>query len=109
MSNNIPRPSIMDFVNRFKDWQSQRQSEEALMTDLLIYTEQNERESRAVIEKLQSQLKDATLDLEDARKSRRDMQQQLMLAGAKVSEVTMLANRNPYIIVLIDGDGMIVS
>ena len=72
---------------------------------------------------------DTQLDLEDSKRSRRELQQQLnkisqmndqssadcdqmrvqLMPHRELSELTLLQNRNPYIMVLVDGDGMIVS
>jgi hypothetical protein len=77
---------------------------------------------------LAKELEDAQLDLEDARRSRREMQQQLSITNQRLNQFNLdnenlkvalfhslvissnvTQNRNPYIIVLIDGDGMIVG
>ena len=62
---------------------------------------------------LRKQVEDANLDLDDARRSRRDLQLQLNSARQMMEQSTTdadsMRNRNPYIQVLIDGDGMIVS
>jgi hypothetical protein len=78
--------------------------------------------------RLAKELEDAQLDLDDAKRSRRDLQHQLNIAMQRMDQSTLdadsmrvrcspevepllifLQNRNPYIQVLIDGDGMIVS
>jgi len=82
-------------------------------------------------QQLRKELDDAHLDLDDARRSRREMQQQLQFAMQRMEQSegdrdnmrvsfdawdmggngadVVVQNRNPYIQVLIDGDGMIVS
>lgn len=57
-------------------------------------------------------MQDAQLDIDDARRSRRELQQKLNMAlqslGQANSDIEAMRLRNPYIQVLIDGDGMIV-
>ena len=47
------------------------------LQDLLIYSESIERELRTQNDSLSARLRDSELDLDDAKKSRRDLQQQL--------------------------------
>ncbi|RDL35457.1 Uncharacterized protein BP5553_07388 [Venustampulla echinocandica] len=113
MAANLPPMAIMDFVQRFQNLQLQRNSSDELIKDLLIYCEHVESSLRHENARLGKELEDAQLDLDDARKSRRDLQMQLNLANARVGQSTAdcesMRNRNPYITVLIDGDGMIFS
>ncbi|KAK0652071.1 hypothetical protein B0T16DRAFT_94073 [Cercophora newfieldiana] len=104
---------IMDFVQRFRTIQMQRHSSEELIQDLLVYAESVESKLRTENQNLISQLRDAELDLTDATKSRRELQQQLQLAEGQstilLQENTHLKNHNPYILVLIDGDGLLFA
>jgi hypothetical protein len=80
--------------------------------------------------KLRGELIDTQLDLDDAKKSRRELQQQVNLLTQRMGQSTAESeyikvcvylqldrskyllfgqNRNPYIMVLVDGDGLIVS
>lgn len=83
------------------------------MQDLLIYTEHTESALRQENARLAKALEDAQLDLDDARKSRRELQQNMRDAEKRIGQVSIdyegIRSRNPYIIVLIDGDGMVVS
>ncbi|KAF4625676.1 hypothetical protein G7Y89_g12489 [Cudoniella acicularis] len=113
MAASLPPMAIMDFVQRFQALQLQRDTSDELIKDLLIYCERVESGLRHENSRLAKELEDAQLDLEDARKSRRDLQLQLNLATARMGQFNAdcdsMRNRNPYIMVLIDGDGMIVG
>lgn len=113
MAQSPPSIDIMDFVQRFQALQIQRDSSDGLIKDLLIYCEQTERSLRHENARLAKDLEDANLDLDDARRSRRDLQQKLNYAETRMGQANAdfdtLMNRNPYIIVLIDGDGMIFN
>jgi len=103
--------AIMEFVQRFQDLQLQRDTSDELIKDLLIYCERVETGLRHENQRRTQELQDAQLDLDDARRSRREMQQQLNITSQRLGQYNMdnenLKNRNPYIMVLIDGDGMI--
>jgi hypothetical protein len=76
----------------------------------LIYSERVESSLKQEVAHLQSQLHDANLDLADATKSRRDLQQQVHQVEARNTSISQnnqhLKNTNSYVIVLIDGDGL---
>ncbi|KAK5662850.1 hypothetical protein OQA88_6261 [Cercophora sp. LCS_1] len=109
---------IVDFVHRFQQIQSQRHSSEQLIEDILVYVENVDSTLRNENNQLASQLRDSDLDLADARNSRREFQQKLQAAEstnetllaqiaqlkAQISQVKL---HNPYILVLIDGDGLL--
>ncbi|KAK0634678.1 hypothetical protein B0T17DRAFT_586418 [Bombardia bombarda] len=102
---------IMDFVQRFQNLQLRRDSSDDLIKDLLVYSEGVESGLREENHKLLTQLRDTQLDLADATKSRRDLQQELLQledrASTFLGENNLLKNNNPYVIVLIDGDGLL--
>ncbi|KAK0626776.1 hypothetical protein B0T14DRAFT_534862 [Immersiella caudata] len=104
---------ILDFVQRFRALQMQTHSRDDLIQDLLVYAEGVESKLRTENQNLISQLRDAELDLTDATKSRRELQQQLQLSENQsnilLQENTHLKNHNPYVLVLIDGDGLLFS
>jgi hypothetical protein len=97
--------------------------------DLIVYSESVDATLRAENAKLVSRLRDTELDLEDATKSRRDLQQQVqqleIYREAVLQDVNYLKvaplpendghcslslqNSNPYVVVLIDGDCLLVS
>ncbi|CAG8956939.1 hypothetical protein HYFRA_00011989 [Hymenoscyphus fraxineus] len=112
-ANGMPPMAIMDFVQRFQALQMQRDNSDELIKDLLIYCEGVERRLGSENALLRKELEDAQLDLDDARKSRRDLQLQLNVANTRMGQINgdcdSLRNRNPYIMVLIDGDGMIFN
>jgi hypothetical protein len=103
---------ILDFVQRFRALQMQTHSRDDLIQDLLVYAEGVESKLRTENQNLISQLRDAELDLTDATKSRRELQQQLQLSENQsnilLQENAHLKNHNPYVLVLIDGDGLLV-
>lgn len=74
-------PSLLEFVGRYKTVEANRKQEVDLIKELLIYTENVERTLRAENKTLEGRLNDTYLDLEDARKSRRELQQQMLMAG----------------------------
>jgi hypothetical protein len=96
--------------------------------DLIVYSESVDVSLRAENAKLASRLRDTELDLEDATKSRRDLQQQVqqleVYREAVLQDVNYLKvapllkddghcllslqNSNPYVVVLIDGDCLLV-
>ncbi|PSR83236.1 hypothetical protein BD289DRAFT_288255 [Coniella lustricola] len=100
---------IYDFVQRFQQLQLQRDSHDDLIKDILVYSERTESSLRSENEVLREQFKNATLDLADATKSRRVLQQQVEELRQSISYITSktehLKNHNPYVVVLIDGDG----
>lgn len=113
MATNIPQSAIMNFVQRFRELEVRRDTGNELIKDLLLYSESVETSLRQENTQLAKSLENAQLDLEDARQSRREMQLKLNAATARAGqfgqELDTMRNRNPYIIVLIDGDGMIFN
>jgi hypothetical protein len=75
----------------------------------LIYCERIERELRDENDHLRKEIQDANLDLEDARRSRRELQQKLNIATQHMNFSKASMEKNPYIQVLIDGDGMVFN
>lgn len=100
---------ILDFVQRFQQLQLQRDTSDELIKDLLIYCEHVESSLRQENQHLRGQINDANLDLADATKSRRELQQRVKELEHQVGFVSMdnehLKNYNPYVVVLIDADG----
>ncbi|KAK3683924.1 hypothetical protein B0T22DRAFT_501279 [Podospora appendiculata] len=103
--------NIMEFVQRFQTLQMHRDSYDELIKDLLVYSERIETGLRSENHSLATQLHDANLDLSDATKSRRDLQEQLHQLEAQTNSLSQenihLKNNNPYVVVLIDGDGLL--
>ncbi|KAG7285475.1 hypothetical protein NEMBOFW57_010103 [Staphylotrichum longicolle] len=103
-----PSASIAEFVRRFRDLSVQRDSQESLIKDLIVYSESIESTLRAELANVLSKLRDTELDLEDATRSRRDLQQQVqqleVYREAVLQDNNFLKVANPYVVVLIDGD-----
>ncbi|GAP92877.2 putative c-x8-c-x5-c-x3-h zinc finger protein [Rosellinia necatrix] len=99
--------SIMDFVQRYRDYEGRRDSTHELIKDLMIYAERVESANNH----LALQVTGLTMDLEDATKSRRLLQHHLQDVEERMGSVSLdnnqLKNRNPYVLLLIDGDGLI--
>ncbi|KAI0537018.1 hypothetical protein GGR58DRAFT_473164 [Xylaria digitata] len=103
--------SIMDFVQRYRDYEGRREQTHELIKDLMIYAEHVESTLRAENSRLVQQLREATMDLENATTSRRQLQHRLQDVEERMGFVSLgnsqLKIRNPYVLVLIDGDGLI--
>ncbi|KAK1765554.1 hypothetical protein QBC33DRAFT_579667 [Phialemonium atrogriseum] len=101
----------MDFVQRFQAIQLHRDTSDELIKDLLIYSERTETSLRQENQRLHNELSDARLDIADATKSRRELQQQIQQLEKRIGAVSQdnqhLKSHNPYVIVLIDGDGIL--
>ncbi|KAI8258074.1 hypothetical protein K4K58_003558 [Colletotrichum sp. SAR11_239] len=95
---------IMDFVGRYQTLQGYQAASDQLMKDLLIYAKEIERTIGEENRILKQKLRNAELDLDHATISRREMQQ--TLSGLE-SDNNYLKNRNPYVLILIDGDGLL--
>jgi hypothetical protein len=122
-----PNPQYMEgFIQRFRQLEAHKDLSNSLIRDILTYCDQLEQRNVQLIQ----QQNDDKLELDDARRSRRDLQRELVMAnqtieryntsydlfrvgGRLVADTAYLTNplqnRNPYVMVLIDGDGMIVS
>lgn len=76
-----------------------------------MYTEQVESAMRTQNNQLSQQLREQSMDLDAARNSRRQLQLRLQEIEEHMGFVSLdnekLKNRNPYVFVLIDGDGLI--
>ncbi|KAI3320608.1 C-x8-C-x5-C-x3-H type zinc finger protein-like protein [Xylariaceae sp. AK1471] len=112
MAMGSPRAtSIMDFVQRYRDYEQHRDATHEMIKDLMIYAEHIESTMREENSRLIQQLRELTMDLDDATKSRRQLQHRLQDVEERMGFVSLdndkLKNRNPYVLVLIDGDGLI--
>ncbi|KAK4167418.1 hypothetical protein QBC43DRAFT_255852 [Cladorrhinum sp. PSN259] len=103
-------PKIVDFVQRFQALQGVRDSQEDLIRDLLVYAEGVQSALQAENMALVNKLQELQLDLEDATRSRRELQQHLQQMETHKSDIILengrLKDTNPYVVVLIDGDGL---
>ncbi|KAK8107529.1 CCCH zinc finger DNA binding protein [Apiospora kogelbergensis] len=103
--------SIMDFIPRYREYQTQKDRTECLIKDLMIHCEHIESTLRKENHDLQTELRHTQLDYEDATKSRRELQEQMKELRYQLDSVSQdnnsLKQRNPYVLALIDGDGLI--
>ncbi|KAI1178181.1 C-x8-C-x5-C-x3-H type zinc finger protein-like protein [Nemania sp. FL0916] len=106
--------SIMDFVQRYRDYEGQRDATHELIKDLMIYAERIESTMRAENSRLVQQLREMSMDLEDATESRRQLQHRLQgledqtrIYSPDNDRQKVSLNQRPYVLVLIDGDGLI--
>ncbi|KAK4224967.1 hypothetical protein QBC38DRAFT_484111 [Podospora fimiseda] len=115
-------PELMGFVQRYqtlrgyldsedelvKDllqrYQTLRVSEDELIKDLLVYSEGVHSSLQSKNSALIKQLQDLQLDFDSTTRQRRELQQRLQLVQAEKAE---LLGANPYVVVLIDGDGLL--
>lgn len=106
-------PNLMDFYQRFTTLQAHQDTSAALIKDLILYCEHVETGLGRENGRLAKELQDAQLDLDDARRSRRKLQTELgdmqQRFGQAAIDVDNMKNRNPYVMLLIDGDGMIFN
>jgi hypothetical protein len=122
-----PNAQYMEgFIQRFRQLEAHKDLSNSLIRDILTYCDQLEQRNAQLVQ----QQNDDKLELDDARRSRRELQRELGLANQTIDRYNIsydlfrvgkrmmadaahptnpLQNRNPYVMVLIDGDGMIVS
>ncbi|KAM0330496.1 hypothetical protein ACHAQA_003440 [Verticillium albo-atrum] len=102
---------LAEFIARFQALKLQRDTSESLIEHLLSYCEKSGEGLRQDNISLRRLLKEIKLELDDAHTSCRDLQQRLQEAEAQVQsakdDVESVKNRNLYVLVLIDGDGLI--
>ncbi|KFY25675.1 hypothetical protein V491_01649 [Pseudogymnoascus sp. VKM F-3775] len=102
---------MAQFLDRYRLIEAQTSDTVTFIKDLLVYIDKLETDLKGENQRLLKELEDAQLDLDDARRSRREMQQQLTATSQRLGQYNTdnesLKNRNPYIIVLVDGDGTI--
>ncbi|KAH6851238.1 hypothetical protein B0I37DRAFT_429791 [Chaetomium sp. MPI-CAGE-AT-0009] len=116
--------AIAEFVRRYQSLSAHRDSQDDLIKDLIVYSELIESNLRAENAKLLGRIRDTELDLEDATRSRRELQQQVQQLEVsrqavlqdnnylKVAPLTWgtgdcslsWQNSNPYVVTLLDGD-----
>ncbi|KAJ9133588.1 CCCH zinc finger dna binding protein [Pleurostoma richardsiae] len=102
--------SFVDFLRRYQGLKQHQDTSDQLIADLLRYCKNVEEDLREENRGLQEKLQNASLDLTDATKSRRALQQNVNKLEAAMSTVVKenehLKNYNPYIVILLDGDGL---
>ncbi|OAA79178.1 CCCH zinc finger DNA binding protein [Akanthomyces lecanii RCEF 1005] len=96
--------NLMNFVNRYNDLMVVRDSTDKLIEGL-------ERALNQETNRLEGELRNCQVDLAEANASRREFEKKLSRyeseMGALYTENKTYKNRNPYIVVLIDGDGLL--
>ncbi|KZL86930.1 c-x8-c-x5-c-x3-h zinc finger protein [Colletotrichum incanum] len=95
---------IMDFVTRYQTLQGYQNASDQLIKDLLIYCKEVQGHYGEENHMLKQELHNAKLDLEHATTRRREMQQALQELDF---DNNYMKNRNPYVLILIDGDGLL--
>ncbi|WYZ37371.1 hypothetical protein EsH8_II_000877 [Colletotrichum jinshuiense] len=95
---------IMEFVGRYQTLQGYQSASDQLIKDLLIYCKELQSQYGDENQILKQELRNTKLDLEHATASRREMQQVLQELDY---DNNYIKNRNPYVLILIDGDGLI--
>ncbi|KAM0651513.1 hypothetical protein ACHAO3_003695 [Verticillium nonalfalfae] len=108
---DVYESDLLGFNHRFQSIREQREASEGLIQELLTYCERTQEGLRQENATLRQQLSESQLDLDDARTTRREFQQRLKAADAHVqsmsAEITNANHRNLYVLVLLDGDGLI--
>ncbi|RSL42912.1 hypothetical protein CEP53_011945 [Fusarium sp. AF-6] len=103
--------ALTDFVQRYQAVQAYENTRDKLLQDLLLYCQGVEESLHQENQQLKIRLHEAELDLHAATKSRRDLQHSLSQAESRIKWVTdqneELKNDAPYLLLLIDGDGLI--
>ncbi|RGP68636.1 c-x8-c-x5-c-x3-h zinc finger [Fusarium longipes] len=103
--------SFNDFVQRYNNIQAYESAKDKLLQDVLIYCKAIESDSDKENQKLKSRLNEVELDLKAATKTRRDLQKSLEEAELQVKwimrENDEIKNTNSYVLILIDGDGLL--
>ncbi|KAK0741915.1 hypothetical protein B0T21DRAFT_121554 [Apiosordaria backusii] len=105
------RQNILSFIQRYQNLVTYQDTQTNLIKDLLVYAESIESTLRAENAELAQRVHDRNLDYEDATRSRRELQQRIHALEGQL-ETAILANdqvknTNSYVVVLIDGDGLI--
>lgn len=103
-------PPSMGYYKRFEALQRHTETRDKLIMELLVYCENIEHQFHEDCSKMAKTIEDLTLDLEDATRTRRDLQRQVDNYNHRIGQFTAdnqnLKNYNPYVMVLIDGDGL---
>ncbi|RYP51268.1 hypothetical protein DL768_003365 [Monosporascus sp. mg162] len=79
---------IMDFLQRYQEYDHQRSRTHEFIKDLMIYAEHVESSLRQENTVLRQELRNTRLDLDDAAQSRRDLQQRLLDVEARMGCVS---------------------
>ncbi|KAF4447780.1 c-x8-c-x5-c-x3-h zinc finger protein [Fusarium austroafricanum] len=100
-----------DFIRRYQALHTTENLREKLLQDVLVYCSQFDNQHKDEVFKLKQKLAETELDLKAATQSRRELQKTLDetedRAKCVLAENNEIKNTNPYILILIDGDGLI--
>ncbi|KAF7541230.1 hypothetical protein G7Z17_g11991 [Cylindrodendrum hubeiense] len=103
--------TFVDLIQRYQTLQAYQDTSGELIKDILVYAQDVESTLRQENSRLNDRLRDTELDLVDATQSRRELQQRERKYESQIqyltSENDSLKNRNPYVLILIDGDGLL--
>ncbi|KAI2464296.1 hypothetical protein F4781DRAFT_413443 [Annulohypoxylon bovei var. microspora] len=96
--------SLYTFLHRYQAYEADKERTHEFIKDLLMYTEGVESRFRKENNRLRQQVTDTHLDLEGSTKKCWELQRRLADMEVRLGYVP---DRNPYVMVLIDGDGLI--
>ncbi|KAH6656213.1 hypothetical protein BKA67DRAFT_590385 [Truncatella angustata] len=103
--------SVTDFVPRYRTYTANRDTTENFIKDLMIYAEHVEVTARQETLALSSQLQAAQYDYDDSVSATRELRTRIKELESQLSflktDSNVLKHRNPYALVLIDGNGLI--
>ncbi|KFY03584.1 hypothetical protein V490_00125 [Pseudogymnoascus sp. VKM F-3557] len=77
---------MAQFLDRYRIIEAQKEDSVTFIKDLLVYIDKLENDLRGENQRLLKELEDAHLDLDDARRSRREMQQQLTATSQQLGQ-----------------------
>ncbi|KAI1213639.1 uncharacterized protein F4807DRAFT_469518 [Annulohypoxylon truncatum] len=95
---------LYSFLNRYHQYEEDKERTHTLIKDLLVYAERTETRLLNENSNIRKQLADTRLDLEGVTKAHKETQRRLADMEVRLGYVP---DRNPYIMVLIDGDGLL--
>ncbi|KAI2624668.1 hypothetical protein GGS26DRAFT_564601 [Hypomontagnella submonticulosa] len=95
---------IMAFVGRYQEFQANQEITHDLIKDLLLYAEGVESYFREENNRLRQEIGNTRLDIEAATTSRNET---LKLLRDMQTRLGYIPDPNPYLLVLIDGDGLL--
>ncbi|KAK4193999.1 hypothetical protein QBC40DRAFT_291545 [Triangularia verruculosa] len=102
-----PGQNLLTFAQRYQDLATFHDSQVNLIKDLIFHVKSLESTNSELIQRIH----DRNLDYEDATRSRRELQQRIHALETHLETAIIandqIKNTNSYVVVLIDGDGLI--
>ncbi|KAI0384900.1 hypothetical protein F5Y04DRAFT_248021 [Hypomontagnella monticulosa] len=95
---------ILAFLQRYQEYQINQETTHVLIKDLLMYAENVESWFREENSRLRQELGNMRLDIETVTRSRNEYQKLYRDTETRLGHIP---DRNPYVLVLIDGDGLL--